>query len=162
MRKLLCIVFVFAMSIGLINAQNCLGKNKVQAKKEVYSKLAPKIFTPIKSFGYDGYSYSSNFRDSFFLFFNDNGICFLECLITNDKKFIDNALFYYCNNDNYEVYQSNPTVNKEHKFIEGIISLELVVEANNPAMINTTYNLWSFKSEYKQDVINYFEKKYSK
>ena len=68
MRKLLCIVFVFAMSIGLINAQNCLGKNKVQAKKEVYSKLAPKIFTPIKSFGYDGYSYSSNFRDSFFLF----------------------------------------------------------------------------------------------
>ena len=60
------------MSIGLINAQNCLGKNKVQAKKEVYSKLAPKIFTPIKSFGYDGYSYSSNFRDSFFLFFNSS------------------------------------------------------------------------------------------
>ena len=40
--------------------------------------------------------------------------------------------------------------------------MELVVESNNPAMINARYDFYIFNSEYKQDVINYFEKRFSK
>ena len=118
----------------------------------------------IKSFGYEGYMYSSYpySADILFVVFNNKGTCFLENLITSDKRFADNLLYNYCNNDNYKVYQINPSVNKEHEFINGKTTIELVVESNNPTMINATYNFHFFNSKYKQDVINYLEKKYSK
>ena len=93
---------------------------------------------------------SPNLRDMVIVIFNNKGICFLECLVTKDKKFIDSLLYNYCNDDNYKVYQINPSVNKKHEFIEGKTTMELVVESNNPAMVNAMYHLYSFNSKYNK------------
>lgn len=161
MKKLLLILLVFIVSIETIYSQDFLGKNKVEVKAKFSEGAGNGDF--IKSFGYEGYMYvSPNLRDMVIVIFNNKGICFLECLVTKDKKFINSLLYNYCNDDNYKVYQINPSVNKKHEFIEGKTTMELVVESNNPAMVNAMYHLYSFNSKYKQDVIDYFDKKYNK
>ena len=163
MKKLLLIFIVLFTLIGSIDSQEFLGKNKALVKKEMQKNKGNGKTNDIKSFGYEAYMYSSYPYNSDILYvvFNNKGICFLECIIT-DKKMADNLLLNYCNEDIYKVYQINPSVNKEHEFITGKTTVELVVESNNPAMINARYYLYSFNSEYKQDVLNYFEKRFSK
>lgn len=163
MKKLLLIFIVLFTLIGSIDSQEFLGKNKALVKKEMQKNKGNGKTNDIKSFGYEAYMYSSYPYNSDILYvvFNNKGICFLECIIT-DKKMADNLLLNYCNEDIYMVYQINPSVNKEHEFITGKTTVELVVESNNPAMINARYYLYSFNSEYKQDVLNYFEKRFSK
>lgn len=163
MTKLLLVFIVLFTLIGTANSQEFLGKNKVLVKKEMQKNKGNGKTNDIKSFGYEAYMYSSYPYNSDILYvvFNNKGICFLECIMT-DKKMADNLLFNYCNKDNYKVYQINPSVNKEHEFITEKTTVELVVESNNPAMVNARYILYSFNSDYKQDVINYFEKRYSK
>lgn len=160
MKKLLLILFVFIASIETIYSQEFLGKNKAEVKVKFLERIGNGEFT--KSFGYDAYLYISYLKDIDIIIFNNKGICFLECHITKDKKFADVILYNFCNSDKCKVYQINPNVNKEHEFVEGKITMELVVESNNPAMINARYDFYIFNSEYKQDVINYFEKRFSK
>lgn len=164
MQKLSLMLFIFILFVEVGYSQNYLGKNKVDVKKEFFKKQGNGRVSDIKSFGYAGYLYSSfpKSSDIIFAIFNNKGICFLECMVTHDKNFIDNILSYYSNQDNYKVYQINPNVSKEHEFVDEKTSVELVVESNNPMMINATYNLFMFKSAHKQDVVNYFDKKYAK
>lgn len=164
MRKLLLLFTVIFAIVGTAYSQDFLGKSKEQVKKEMQENKGKGKTNDIKSFGYEGYMYSSYpySADILFVVFNNKGICFLENLITSDKKFADTLLYNYCNKDDYKVYHINPSANKEHEFVNGKTTIELVVESNNPTMINATYNFHFFNSEYKQDVINYFDKKYSK
>lgn len=160
MKKLLLIFIVLFTLIGSINSQEFLGKNKAEVKAKFLERIGNGEFT--KSFGYDAYVYISYLKDMDIVIFNSKGICFLECHITKDKKFVDVILYNFCNSDKCKVYQINPSVNKKHEFIEGKTTMELVVESNNPAMINARYDFYIFNSEYKQDVLNYFEKRFSK
>ena len=99
MKKLLLIILVFIVSIETIYSQDFLGKNKVEVKAKFSEGAGNGDF--IKSFGYEGYMYvSPNLRDMVIVIFNNKGICFLECLVTKDKKFIDSLLYNYCNDDN--------------------------------------------------------------
>lgn len=147
MKKLLLIFIVLFTLIGSIDSQEFLGKNKALVKKEMQKNKGNGKTNDIKSFGYEAYMYSSYPYNSDILYvvFNNKGICFLECIIT-DKKMADNLLLNYCNEDIYKVYQINPSVNKEHEFITGKTTVELVVESNNPAMINARYYLYSLNS----------------
>lgn len=167
MRKLLCVVCVFIMSIGFVFAQDILGKTKEEAKKIVSERISPSSFSKevgtTPTLGYDKWMYSSPKPKSplFYCYFNSKGICFLECVMTNDKKYIDNSLYYYCNLDDYKVYQIDPDINKEHEFIKSKTTIELVVKPNN-ALGGNIYYLWIFDSENKDDVQQFFEKYYSK
>lgn len=163
MKKILLTLIVFCALIETTYSQDFLGKNKVLVKKEMQKNKGNGKVNDIKSFGYEACMYTSYPYNSDILYtvFNNKGVCFLECIIT-DKKFADKLLYHYCNKDNFKVYQINPSVNKEHEFIAGKTTVELVVVSNDPTMINASYNFYFFNSNNKQDVLNYFEKKFSK
>lgn len=162
MKKLLW-MFIFMMSIGTTYSQDLLGKTKAQAKIVVSKKIAPKSFeevgtTPI--LGYDKWWYSSKSDPQFFCYFNNKGICFLECMVTKDVNLAKLALAYHKTQSNFYIYSNdNPLIQKQ-QFVEGKTSIE-VIGKNNPQLGNTFY-FWFFKPEYKLEVLKFFDKYYRK
>lgn len=162
MRKLLW-MFIFIMSVGFTYAQDLVGKTKTQAKIVVSKRIAPRNFSEsvgtTPALGYDKWWYSSSKADpSYFCYFDNKGICFLECVMTKDLSFLKSAIDYYKTQSNYNIYgNDNPEITKTHQFIEGKISIEITAKKNQ---LGNTFCLWSFKSEYKQETLKFFEKYY--
>lgn len=150
MKKLLLVLFVSAIFMGNIYSQSFIGKNKTQAKKELLTGGGR--VSDIKSCGYDGYIHRGS-RNMYGVLFNEKGICFLEMLFEFNESFANVALQVMCRSDNNHVYRIIPSISKRHEFIEGKTTIELVVEPN-------AWLFYIFQPKFKQDVLNYFEKKY--
>lgn len=152
MKKLLWVLIILIMSTGITYAQGFLGKNKTQAKKELLTGGGR--VSDIKSFGYDGYIHiTPKSVNMYGVLFNKKGICFLEFLTKSNGLVVDQIISHLCNNSSNHVYRIDPNISKEHEFIEGKTTIELVVEPD-------VWCFYIFQSKYKQDVLDYFEKRY--
>ena len=153
------------MNVGFIHAQDLLGKTKAQAKVMVSKKIAPRSFSEgvgtTPTLGYDKWWYASKVDPQYLCYFDNKGVCFLECVMTKDFEFVKLALGYYKNHTNFYIYgNDNPEITNGHKFIEGKTSIEVTAN-DNPLLKDRTFYIWSFKLEHKQEVLRFFNKYYS-
>lgn len=154
MKKLLLVLFVSAIFVGNIYSQSFIGKNKTQAKKELLTGGGR--VSDIKSFGYDGYvCVWLKSATMYGVLFNKQGICFLEFATENNRFVVDKKISHLCGNNSNHVYRIDPNISKEHEFIEGKTTIEVVVEPS-------IWCFYIFQPKYKQDVLDYFEKRYEK
>lgn len=162
MKKLLW-VFIFIISAGFTYSQDLLEKTKAQAKIVVSKRIAPRNFSEAvgttPTLGYNKWWYSASKADpSYFCYFNNKGIFFLECVMTKDLSFLKLAIEYYNTQSNYNVYgNDNPEMIKTHQFLEGKISIEITSKKNK---LGDIFCLWAFKSKHKQEIIDFFKKYY--
>lgn len=168
MKKLFLMLVLMTMSIGITYAQDLLGKTKTQAKAVVTERIAPKNFSSIGTAptnGYDKYWYVQD-GVHYYNYFNSKGICFLECVATNDSDFMKTMISFYGPNaysgdhpDYHLYFCKTPEQSNLHEFKQGKISVE-VTSTYNQYTGETAY-FWFFKPEYKQDVLNFFKAYYN-
>lgn len=170
MKKIAFILMLITV-IGVRGAyaQDLLGKTKSQAKAVVTERIAPKSFTDgvgtSPTNGYDKYWYHQG-KTSFLCYFNSKGVCFLECVMTNELDVIKSMIQFYGpnsvagNHPKYHFYRcKTPGQANAHEFVNGKISVEVTTTYNQ--MMGEMGYFWFFKPEYKQDVLEFFNKYYN-
>lgn len=148
---MLLVLIVSVFGFGSVYGQGFLSKTKAQVKTEIPNDVAT---SPIN--GYDKYWWG-NAGKEFYTYFNSKGICFLEKIILSNPGIAQMEIDRRSKDSKYHCYY--PQNNNSHEFVQGKISLEVIIKRNSFTGQNEYY-LWYYKSEYKQDVLQFFEKYY--